>query len=341
MASFYERKGSPYYWICVKQPDGSFKRSSSGIRIKSTGSTQKITLRVAQERVKEATYCNQVGDRAFFSAWVPRWIASRYENENTRTRYFNAWAPLSAYLAYRKISYPVEVNYSVCVDYMAFRTNPPVETIQARKWNTALTELRVFSAILQEAVRRELILYNPCVKLGLKRRDTKAKKEITIEEQILIEEKLQSAAQWMRDSWIVGMRQGCRLAEVEVPLEQIDARAKTIAFTVKGGGIHCAPLHPDVEQIYHRAVCAGQTTLVELPKAPAKKWWNFFREIGLEHSFHSIRVTVVTRLARNGFNQSDCMAYVGHASETVHAIYRKLSPADVRGLGSALDGLSA
>lgn len=47
-------------------------------------------------------------------------------------------------------------------------------------------------------------------------------------------------------------------------------------------------------------------------------------------------VTVVTRLARAGFSEGQCMQYVGHASELVHAIYRKLKARDVAQLGDVL-----
>jgi hypothetical protein len=81
-------------------------------------------------------------------------------------------------------------------------------------WNTALTEVKVLSVILQEAVRREIITANPCARLGLKRRNVKKKPEIKLEEQRVIEDKLKTAPAWMSDCWLVAMRQGMRLAEM-------------------------------------------------------------------------------------------------------------------------------
>ena len=52
--------------------------------------------------------------------------------------------------------------------------------------------------------------------------------------------------------------------------------------------------------------------------------------------FHSTRVTVVTRLAREHHPIYETKAYVGHASDTIHAVYQRLSPPDVRHLGAAL-----
>ena len=53
-------------------------------------------------------------------------------------------------------------------------------------------------------------------------------------------------------------------------------------------------------------------------------------------TFHSTRVTVVTRLARAGESKPKVMAYVGHASETVNDVYLRLSAPDVADLSSHL-----
>ena len=141
----------------------------------------------------------------------------------------------------------------------------------------------------------------------------------------------------MQDCWTVAMRQGCRLSETATPLSNIDAIRREITFVGKGGRIHTAPLHSDLLPLVRRAKRERRARLVNLPNYAAKKWHQFFRRIGLRHlSFHSTRVTVVTRLARQGHAISLTKAYVGHASDTVHAIYQRLAPADVRHLGEAL-----
>jgi integrase len=74
-----------------------------------------------------------------------------------------------------------------------------------------------------------------------------------------------------------------------------------------------------------------------LPKMAAKEWHFFFKEVGLPHlSFHSTRVTVVTKMARAGINQQQAMRYVGHASETVHRVYQRLTALDVAGVTQAV-----
>ena len=141
----------------------------------------------------------------------------------------------------------------------------------------------------------------------------------------------------MQESWPVAMRRGCRISETACPLRQIDRKQKAISFIAKGNRIHTAPLHEDLLGLVDKAFRKKRETVVNLPIYAPKKWSQFLKRIGLGHlSFNCTRVTVVTKLARNGYTSSQAKAYVGHASDTVHAIYQRLSPTDVRGLGAAL-----
>ena len=282
------------------------------------------------------------GAGALFREWVESWIDYEYDNEKTATRYHNAWAHLSMFLSRKKVIHPHEVTYQLCHEYMRWRIDKEKAEKEGRKacvWNTALTELRVLGAIEQEAVRRGYIMANPCARLRLGRKNTKEKPEITGEQIIDIEEKLKKAPEWMRDAWLVGIKQGCRVSEVAVPMNDIDVNAKVITFHVKGKGdkTHSAPLHDDLLPLIAKAKKKKRKTLVELPFNPSKCWCQWFDKNGYEEiSFHCLRVTVVTRLARAGYSESQTMEYVGHCSEMVHAIYRRLRPNDLHHLGAAL-----
>ena len=123
----------------------------------------------------------------------------------------------------------------------------------------------------------------------------------------------------------------------ELAVERVDLEHDTIRFLGKGGRMHEAPLHRDVRPIAEKAMREGRSSLVKLPGNASKQWCQFFDDLGMpDLSFHCTRVTVVTRLARAGFSEGQCMQYVGHASELVHAIYRKLKARDVAQLGDVL-----
>jgi integrase len=64
---------------------------------------------------------------------------------------------------------------------------------------------------------------------------------------------------------------------------------------------------------------------------PSRKWQHFFHTLGLDHlCFHCLRVTFITRLARNGIPLPHAMRLVNHASTTIHRIYQRLGIDDVR-----------
>jgi integrase len=339
MASFYERPKSPFYWIKAKGPMGEIVRFSSGIRVDSAGSVRKIQQRVAQEREKEARF-EQDGSAAVFRAWVPGWINHHYAKEKTRERVLNAWAWLSTYLSEVGVIHPEEVTYQLAQEYMAWRTDPDLceeEERRCAKWNTALLEVRFLGSIMQEALARQLCIANPCARLRLGRRDTKEKQEISMPVQTAIELKLKDADQWMQDSWMVGIKHGCRISATKVAMTNVDEARMTISFREKGDKVHTAPLHKDLLPLVKRRREEGATFLVDLPANAPKLWWSWFRDNGFQDlSFHCLRVTVITRLARANVSEAKAMQYVGHCNALVHAIYRKLKAADVSELGEFL-----
>ncbi len=339
MASYYKKQKSPYYWLRTRKADGTWTDSSSGIKTDSPGALRKIQQRVADETAKEKRQADDTSS-AIMNRWVPEWIDYHYQNEKSRHRAKNAWAHLSLFFKQKNILHPEEVTYGLCHDFMKWRTDAKLCAEEKRRlgnWNTALTETRILGTIMQEALSQGFILANPCARLRLGRKDVKVKRPIEREEQAIIEAALVHEEQWMQDSWMVGIKQGCRLREVEVPLDQISIPNMVIPFRVKGGKIHPAPLHQDLIPIIRRRQEQGMKKLVDLPKSPSKEWINFFRKLGYtDISFHCLRVTVITRFAMADVTAEKAMQYVGHCSELVHSIYRKLRPRDVASLGDIL-----
>ena len=336
MASYFRRKKSPFYWLRVKRPDGSWGNVSSGIRLDDPFGARKIGQRIVEETAREACVNGETG-AAIFNRWVPHWFDYRYKNEWSKVRCVNAWANLGVFFAFRGITHPAEITYAVCHEYVRWRTKPGER--KPAGWNTAVMEVRVLGAVMQEALRRGFVPVNPCGRLGLAKQEAKGKRAITRAEEAMIFEKLAAKPQatWMYEAFLVAMRQGCRLREVQVPMERIDTRNMVITFKVKGGRLHSAPLHPDLLRLVKKAQAEKRPRLVELPKAASPRWWRFFHEVGLpDVCFHCTRVTVVTRLCEAGFSESQTMAYVGHASELVHALYRKMRPSAVAALCAAL-----
>lgn len=338
MASYFLRAGSKYFQI-KKKVRGAWVTEPTRITKDTPNYLRKLKkLKAEAEVIENAGETSRHGWE-----WVPEFIDKRY-GIKTIDRYTVAWSALLVWFDEVNIGGPEDVTYQLARSYPEWRTTIDPRIMRPCKWNTALTELKVLSAIMQESVARGYIPANPCYRLGIKRRDVKKKPEITPDTQKKIEDELAkpSTPEWMRRSWAIAMSQGFRLSETAVPIANIDMTKRkglpngSIWIRGKGGNIHVAPLHKVVKEIAERTIKEGGATLVELPKSPAKEWWNFFRRLELEISFHSTRVSVVTRLARGGFSKAQTMAYVGHASETVHDVYTRLGAADVSRLGRSL-----
>lgn len=339
MASHYKKSGSPFYYIRYRRADGTWSDKSSGVRVSHKGGLRKVRAMVAEYNVNEQEYADDCYG-SLFSQWVDSWINYQYTNKNSNWRYRNCWRHLQDYFKIHRIIHPNEVTYQLCHAYMRWRTDPDICEREGRKpcaWNTALTEIRTLGAIEQEAVRRGYIVVNPCCRLRLGRRNTKQKREIRADELEKIAALLEDAPEWMQDCWLVAIKQGCRLTEVQVDMNDVDEDALLITFHTKGGKTHTAPLHRDLLPLVAKARERRSKRLLKLPGNASVKWVKWFRKHGFDGlSFHCTRVTVVTRLARAGYSEAQTMEYVGHCSEMVHAVYRKLQPADLRHLGDAL-----
>jgi integrase len=339
VASYFQRKDSPFYWLRFKKLDGSWGQKSSGVKLDAAGAIRRIHQVVAEETSKESAQ-TQDGVSAMFRQWVPGWIDYHYRNTWSRIRCLNAWSHWSVFLGEKRVVHPAEMTYALAHEYMRWRTNP-LDNCGRKKsaWNTAVMEVRFMGAVMQESLRRGWVVANPFARLGLAKRKAKEKRAITRKEEERIFEALRTKrlGKWMEESFLVAIRQGCRLKEVAVPLEQIDVITMVIVFNVKGGKQHAAPLHKDLLPLVAKAKAEKRGVLVNLPQQPSPRWGEFFKSIGMDDlCFHCTRVTVVTRLCEAGFSESQTMAYVGHASEAVHAIYRKIRPTALASLGDVL-----
>lgn len=339
MASYYLKKNSNFFYVSYIDDDGKRRAKSSGIRSDAEGAMAKILAYVKELDKIERLASKTSGGMGLFLDWVPGFIES-YSSEETRKRYCSVWDHLSFFFKLRGVKNPSQVTYEVIMAYLGFRVDGKMAERFGRRVgrrNTALLEIKFLSRIMTEAMRRGFVLSNPCTHLGLKRDTTRGKREITKIEESQIWRALESRPEWMRDCFLVGMKQGCRLSEVQVPLKRIDFDNQTIRFRTKGGKWHDAPLHKDVEKLARKAAREERELLVTLPTNASRIWQFFFDSIGLDDiTFHCTRVTVVTRLARAGFSEVQSMQYVGHASDVVHAIYRKLKAHDVAQLGDVL-----
>jgi len=335
MARSFTRPDSAFIYLRTRRIDGSWGKVRTAIRVDDPDVKRKTAMAVAKASIDEAMQAGSAQASFRGWSWVPEFLHRHYDNAKSLQRAQNCWAALSVFLETQGITGPEMVTHRLGHDYVTWRQHPPKGTVKARAKNTALTEIKILSQIMQEAVKLELATGNPLFRLGIKRAPCKQKAEVLPEEQELIERALLNEPQWMQDAWLVAMCHGCRLREVAVPMREI--RGQTLVFKGKKDKLHAAPLHEKCLPLVERRRAEGAALLVDLPAMPSKAWHSFFKRLGLGHlSFHSTRVTVVSRLIRANVSPAVVMQYVGHASQTVNEIYRRHRPLDVAHLGALL-----
>lgn len=345
MAFTYERNDSPWMWICYLDAAGRRQRKPSDIARGQPDTKRRCKALKAEHDLQEASLPRVRREADRWENWVPKYLESRYHKKVlTWDRMKAAWAALFAYLHGSGVKTARGLTYTAASGYVDWRLG--ATGLRRVKHNTAIFEAKLLSVVMSEAVRKGLAAVNPCREIELHREPAKEKREITDAEQAIIEEALLKEPAWMRESWLTYMTQGCRLSEVEVPMERIDTASeeRTITFKIKGRGIrlHKAPLHDDLLPLVEKARAEGRTQLVTLPCSPAKKWHDFFKRCKIEGiSTHCTRVTVITRLIRNGADPVLVRQYIGHSSDEIQAIYRRLRPSDAAGLGKFLSRRAA
>jgi integrase len=320
MAMVGQSRGIPH-WLRFRVGKRDWSDRSTGIRVDSITGKREALRQAHLESANETDLRAPITGHAF-REWVPSFLKQRYGERKPKSyqRYGQCWTALAIYLEDAGIVTAGQVTKKIAKDYPFWRIAPPAGIgIRKAKWNTALLEVKFFGLLLDEAVERGHIIANPCIRLGLKRERPKEKNAISLEDQKEIEKALIAATvpEWMRVSWKIAMRQGCRLSETSVPLDMIDLKSKppTISFLAKGDRIHVAPLHPELITLCQKLKKAKAKRACILPLDAAKRWHQWLRNHGFkQYSFHCTRVTVVTRLAADNFSQAMVKDYVGHAS---------------------------
>lgn len=347
MANLYKRSDSPFYWICYRDAQRITRQESTRLRWSKAIETRKARALVAQRTADELARGTSIRGRTkpVGWSWVSEWLSVRYQaSPGTLTRFRNDWKMVFLFIEDTKIEGPPNLARRHCYDYIRWRTakDAPIGRFAACH-NTALHELHVLGIVMQEAVNRELVDANPCLRLGIKKQDVRRKPELTAADDRTIRQniplvKSEIMREMLAASFEIARHQGARLNETRLNLrDDINLKDRTITFRTKTRKAHTTSLHPALIPIFHRMISRGLTHTWQFPRWanttwPAKKWFEFLGRIGLREkgiTFHSTRVTVITEMARNNVSLAKAKAFVGHASSTIHSIYQRLQPADL------------
>ena len=341
MASLFKRPRSPYWWIKWINEAGILTRESTGKRWDSVQETRDARKIRASKEITERTATPKVRGEHALSTWVQPWLVATHKKETTLEVYLGAWENLTRFFDSRGIRVAAQITREHCYQYLDWRQSMGNKNERRRRRknvcrNTAIHDLRTLRKVLYEAVNRDMIAKNPASKLRLKM-DVKAQKPcITAEQQAIVEGN--ALPEWMRISWTIAINQGCRLNETSLPLDRVDFDNDLITFEIKDGSLHTTKLMPAVKALLLTLQDQGCKKTWEFHRLASRDWSRKLKSIGMPFSFHSTRVTVITKLARAGVNEQMARRFIGHASSEIHAVYTRLQADDLSACVKAIDG---
>lgn len=251
------------------------------------------------------------------------------------SRYTVAWQAIKSFLAHSDIMYPRQVKYSHGAAYVDWR----LHTVVHNKYvghNTALLELKFLSQLMGEAVRREFAERNPLIGLNIARHPPKVKPELSDNEIKKIWKAMKSQPEWMKTAFQISLHTGCRFSECSVPIENIDFKKWTIKFRdakrkeSDPRKYFTVPVEPPLRPVLQRLKWSGEKVTCTLSQDKNGRVNKVFKKAGVDASFHSLRVTFVTRHHREGVQMPEVMKLVNHAGQLVHLIYSRLNVDDLR-----------
>lgn len=342
MASLYRRPKSPFWWIKWRDPEQSrVIRESTRFRI-GIGADLLAARRLRAElQVKEQSGATC---RASGWDWVLPFLEAKYRARPGGRRPVTSWRGLRSFLEHAGIAHPHQLKRADCLAYPGWRTAGG--SMKAVSHNTAILELRTLSVVIRESVRRGLCATNPCRDLGLRKVASPSRPELSDDDIARIRAAIAAkrsdpdtpgdVAHFLRVSFEIALAQGCRLSETCLDLHRdIDLGRMEITFHAKGDRFYTTELNPALVPLIEELRASGRRMSYDYgahqPTMRSLRWHKFLRSLGYRAiTFHSTRVTVISRMERAGAPEAVVMRVVGHASTTVHRVYRRFHKAELQ-----------
>jgi integrase len=342
MASTYRRADSPFIWIRYKSDSGVWKSANTGYRQDNLGDQKQAELLAKRKSLEEMANKPVQGASHRWQDWGVPWIEARWGNRSNRTpkmytNYFWRWLE---YFKEIDVTQPVALRREHVINYIEWRKK------HGGGRNTAIHEIKFLGMLMDEAISRGYASANPARRLHLEKSapvEKVAWSDFEVD-RVGVALAERSKFGWMHVTFLMGLYQAVRLREAQIPLSRIDFQRRIIDYPsdkVKGGKGYSQPIDPAFfpilqELVAHRQFM-GESHLCEIPILPSVEWRRFLDELGLQHLVHhGLRATWITRAALAGVPESLAKRFVNHASSQVHAIYQKITAADLMPMLDAL-----
>jgi len=259
--------------------------------------------------------------------------------DKTLIKYRSCWEKVHKFLIEQGIRYPAQVKYSLAEKYMRWRM------ADGAHHNTARLDLVLFSMVMKQAVRLEFAQGNPFAQLGIERVEPKEKAELTDADIDVIREALKKKPEWMQLAFEIALQTGCRLSDTSIYMKDIDLERRTITFQKPKGGkkraftikfsVNLLPLFEKLKGDSREKTLELPQKNYSYPEINTNNFSRFFKSLHKEEklsdpsiTFHSTRVTFITRHARARTDERIVKKLVNHSSTLVHQIYSRLKAED-------------
>ena len=145
---------------------------------------------------------------------------------------------------------------------------------------------------------------------------------------------LKNKPSWMGVAFEISLATGCRLRECCIPTSCIDLERRTVTFPNPKGGETKAfliPIPASILPLLTHIVESGALVTCLMPRKASYRFRRLFDRIGMpNHTFHSLRITRVSRMRRAEVPRASAMRLVNHSSEIVHRMYDRFEMGDLR-----------
>ncbi len=319
-------------------------RTTTGIRREST--KQRADNREGRRNANRMLLKKQGDERMLaytpghsaFAKWVEPWLRQHCANSPpTLKAYLGRWNTLSMFFAENRIEYPSQLTYAHCQEYLQWRTHRP-DKIKSVSQNTARDDLGTLRLIMNEALRRDYCLANPCAKLRIKTGPRRERQEISDADVQRIRNELDNGMQdtkrpapwpqWMRVQFEIAYHTGRRISETKIAMRTLDLENCMYTVRIKGGKIKTKPFHPNLLPLF-RSI-QGEFTHTVGPAHSSRMWRDLFAKLNMPYNFHCLRVSFISRLRRSGVDRWTALQIVDHASASIHEHYNRYDEVDLR-----------
>jgi site-specific recombinase XerD len=326
--AFLRKTSKSSYWV-LKFRDietGRWREESTKLRHDDPADTRKAD-RLCQAASEREAKVSPDGD-AHFIRWVPGYIAGHYTRSASKKRYDIVWQNISKWIKVRNVRHPRQVKYEHAKDFMDWRKE------DGASHNTARLELKFFSFIMQEAMRRDHCEKNPLALAKIEKTVSKEKADLSPADLLACREAFKGRPTWMRTVFEICASIGCRFAEASVPMSNVDFVEGVIWIVdskrKEGDPRKRYPVPMPEGLSSYLSGLVGQDRTAPVPNRKMNSRFNDVLKSACGVTSHSLRVAFISRCHRAGLSESQAMRLVNHSTEAVHRIYTRLSLGDAR-----------